>query len=462
MINDIRKIATRATYRYPLFAPTIVSINYEYTTLPVPAPAFTDGTTLYYKESFWTDFTEEERLFIFCHEIMHIVLAHIFRNKGKDREVLNWVEDAIINQFLARDGMPIPATAVNVPDALEYSVEELYEKYYKLKAEIEEFMKQFTFHIDLNTKKGKITDENGNEIEIDFSKESSTDSISASSGMALNQEYDEKKESTNGINEEIESIMRTNKNLRNEMVEEAEKDLREKAYSNNNSFSPGSASLGIELDELEVGFQRNLVDWRKYLNLTSSSGEKRVLYYEIDPDGILQKQYMNADPDETESEIVVDSSGSMDVETLKIVLREVKNILNTGEVKIGFCDTKFSGFKNIYSDRDIDKIRVVGRGGTDFSVMANSFSKNAENKIVITDGCGYFPDGFDDVLWVIIGWYESPYLMSKKGKNLNYVFIDLSDPEIRNKVRNAHTLIQAETTEEIEDETYKVLEKLIS
>lgn len=457
MKEDIKKIATRATYRYPLFAPTIVSINYEYTTLPVPAPAFTDGKTFYYKDSFWTDFTSEERLFIFCHEILHIVLAHIFRNAGKDKAVLNWVEDAIINQFLARDGLPIPAGAVNIPDALDYSVEELYEKYYQLKAEIADFMKQFTFHIDLNTKKGKITDQNGNEIEIDFSKGTPMIPMNDNPKTQAN----DTSRSNQKIKEEINSIMEANKDLRDEMVKDAENELREKAYSDNPGFNPELYSLGQELTEMEVGFQRDLVDWRKYLKLTTSSGEKRVLYYEIDPDGVLQKQYSSAEPDETESEIVIDSSGSMDIDTLKTVLREVKNILNTGEVKIGFCDTKFSGFQNIYSDSDIDKVRIVGRGGTDFEAMAAAFSPNAENKIVITDGWGFFPDGYNDVLWVIIDWFEPPFLKTLKERNIEYVFIDLSDPVIRNKVRNAHKIIKEEP-EELETETYKVLEKMIS
>ena len=92
----------------------------------------------------------------------------------------------------------------------------------------------------------------------------------------------------------------------------------------------------------------------------------------------------------------------MGIDKIRAILRECKNILSTSKVKVGFCDTNFYGWSEIKTGKDIDKISIIGRGGTDFFAMANSFSKDAGNKIVITDGYGSFPEDCPDILWVVV------------------------------------------------------------
>ena len=48
-----------------------------------------------------------------------------------------------------------------------------------------------------------------------------------------------------------------------------------------------------------------------------------------------------------ETEIVLDTSGSINEELLRNFLRECKNILHTSKVKVGCFDTKFYGFYDI-------------------------------------------------------------------------------------------------------------------
>ena len=62
--------------------------------------------------------------------------------------------------------------------------------------------------------------------------------------------------------------------------------------------------------------------------------------------------------------------------------------------------------------------------------MANSFSIDADNKIVITDGECTFPKDRPDILWIIIN-YRKPYFYSDDKENnsskINSIFINERD-----------------------------------
>lgn len=87
-----------------------------------------------------------------------------------------------------------------------------------------------------------------------------------------------------------------------------------------------------------------------------------------------------------ETEIVLDTSGSINEVLLKNFLRECKNILQHSRLKVGCFDTKFYGFHEIRTEEDIENMKFIGDGGTDFDVAVNAFSRRVENKIIFTDG----------------------------------------------------------------------------
>lgn len=147
---EINNIIDGILFRYPLFGNVIVNLEIKYIDENVPAPAFTDGKAIYYKDEFLTDYDDEEKEFILAHEIFHIVLSHLFRNIGRDQDLLNYVEDAIINQLLIRDGLKMPDGLVFLEDALDYSVEELYMKFLPEINKIKNWMGANTYHTDLS------------------------------------------------------------------------------------------------------------------------------------------------------------------------------------------------------------------------------------------------------------------------------------------------------------------------
>lgn len=396
---EINNIIKKVLFRYPIFGNVIANLKFQFTTEPVPAPAFTDGETIYYKQDFFTDFNDDEKEFVISHEIFHIVLNHLFRNLGKDRDLLNYVEDAIINQLLIRDGLVMPEGLVYVEDALYYSVDELYLKFLPKLDEIKEWMGSNTYHIEL-------TDEEINELNDKLNE-------------ILNNSY-------NSYSRDLQELMNDNQQLREELIDDFQEKLKQEAESTGYGKYAGRQ----EFPSVAVGKAAPLLYWQELLKQTLVvPDEVTTSFYEVEMDGIIRKEE-KADVGYSESEIIIDSSGSMNMQKIKAILRECKNILSSSSIRVGFCDTEFYGWNEIRNESDIDNLRIIGRGGTNFDNMANSFSKDADNKIVITDGECTFPKDRPDILWVIIN-YHKPYFYSDDVENnsskINSIFINERD-----------------------------------
>ena len=106
------------------------------------------------------------------------------------------------------------------------------------------------------------------------------------------------------------------------------------------------------------------------------------------------------------TEIILDTSGSIDETLLRNFLRECKNILQTSKVKVGCFDTKFYGFTEIKNVSDIDNMPFYGGGGTDFEVAVKAFTRRVENKIIFTDGDADMPSIPMDAIWIVFGETE--------------------------------------------------------
>ena len=175
-----------------------------------------------------------------------------------------------------------------------------------------------------------------------------------------------------------------------------------------------------------------------------ASNDTITSFYEVEMDGVIRKEE-KYDYSDSESEIIIDSSGSIDMRIIKIVLRECKNILSLSKIKVGFCDTEFYGWENINSETDIDNLHIIGCGGTDFGKMVSSFSSNADNKIVFTDGYCDFPTDRPDVLWIIIN-FEFPFYLDESYcpsiKNINYIFINARDILEYSLARDEHLVLE--------------------
>ena len=118
-----------------------------------------------------------------------------------------------------------------------------------------------------------------------------------------------------------------------------------------------------------------------------------------------------------ETEIVIDTSGSINDNLLKNFLKECKNILQHSKLKVGCFDTKFYGFNEIRTEKDIENMKFVGGGGTDFNIAVNAFSRRVENKIIFTDGQALMPNMALDAIWIVFGTTK----INPKGGKVIYI-----------------------------------------
>ena len=90
--------------------------------------------------------------------------------------------------------------------------------------------------------------------------------------------------------------------------------------------------------------------------------------------------------------------------------------MKTSKVKVGCFDTKFYGFQEIRKLSDIDNMKFVGGGGTDFNAAVNAFSRRVENKIIFTDGEADMPYKSLNAVWIVFG---DRVINPKGGKVIN-------------------------------------------
>ena len=151
-----------------------------------------------------------------------------------------------------------------------------------------------------------------------------------------------------------------------------------------------------------IGTSKPIVDWRYYLREATTRFDVDWSFMNAEVEyGILNPKLEEYPIPETE--IVLDTSGSVNEELLKNFLRECKNILHHSALKVGCFDTKFYGFHEIRRIEDIENMKFEGGGGTDFNAAVEAFSRRVQNKIIFTDGYADMPDEAIDAIWIVFG-----------------------------------------------------------
>lgn len=392
---DIETIKRRLLIKYPLFgsivaATEFVKDNNCYSN-GVPT-AGTDGKKVYYHEDALNNITEDEQVFLFAHEVCHIALNHINRSEGKDKEVWNIATDGVINALLKKDGLPLIEGSVDIKKAINYDAEELYEEL-------------------LKEKKDKNKDGNSQSSNQDVGHDTHSAWEKALEDAKNQTQAETKNDFLEEAQKEFESlgekeVFKQNKTERKRNLEKLQDDLVRESHT---------ASSTKDLRTVKnIGNSSPLIDWRRLL--------KEAVKYDIDwsyrnatiEDGVVTP-YLEEIP-RPETEILLDTSGSVSETLLKNFLRECKNILKTSKVKVGCFDDEFYGFTEIRTEEDIDKMEFVGGGGTDFDVAVNAFTRRVENKIIFTDGESYMPDKAIDAIWIVFG---DKKINPKGGKVIN-------------------------------------------
>ena len=185
-------------------------------------------------------------------------------------------------------------------------------------------------------------------------------------------------------------------------LEDKKKQLEELKEAISKQASQAGTSTNRDVRTVnDIGTAKPIVDWRHVL--------REAIKYDVDwsyKNATLEDGVVSANLEEQpmpETEIVLDTSGSINEVLLKNFLRECKNILQHTKLKVGCFDTEFYGFHEIRTEEDIENMRFEGGGGTDFDVAVGAFSRRVENKIIFTDGEASMPDRPLDAIWIVFG-----------------------------------------------------------
>ena len=458
---NVESIKRRLLVKYPFFGSVVANSNFI--AEPAVGTAGTDGKNIYYNPNFIESITDDQQTFIFAHEICHIAFDHIFRSEGKDKYLWNIATDSVVNAFLKQDGLPIVEDGVDIPEAINYDAEEMYKKLLEKKKQQQngqgngqnqqgsqqqssssgENSQEQDKQSQEQSSNGSSKDSQGEEKQQDVGhdthsmwdkaiekrhqeeqsqsnseqsddkdedKQSLLDKLSKmfdkkKEQQEKQQQPDEKqnKEQEKKKNEEIKKLtelgekeaFKQNKIERKKQLEELRKALASQSHGHGNTTNSERRNI------TDIGTSEPLIDWRRLL--------KEAVKYDIDwsyqnagiEDGVVTA-YLEEMP-RPETEIVLDTSGSIDETLLRNFLRECKNILQTSKVKVGCFDTQFYGFTEIKDVSDIDNLPFYGGGGTNFEVAVNAFTRRVENKIIFTDGDANMPNTPIDAIWIVFG-----------------------------------------------------------
>lgn len=459
MKYDITALKRKMLVKYPFFGSVVASVDYK-ENKDIPT-AGTDGETIYYNPEYLEGLSVEEQTFIFAHEVCHIAFNHILRSEGKNPELWNIATDGVINQFLKRDGLKMAPSGVDMAEAINYDAEQLYEKLLQEKQQRQQQSGQGNSQQNqqgnqqqssggsqggnnqqqpqsqqgnsgggnLQEQENQLHEHSGGEFGEDSQKEDkSKQDVGHDTHSMWEQavkKHKEQQEKTDKKENLIDKLLGKDKDKKGKEKTELEKKQEElESIGEKNAFKKNLEDKKKQLEELketiskqaaqagtstnrdirtvnDIGTAKPLIDWRYVL--------RETIKYDVDwsyKNATLEDGVVSANLEEQpmpETEIVLDTSGSINEVLLKNFLRECKNILQHTKLKVGCFDTEFYGFHEIRTEEDIEKMRFEGGGGTDFDVAVGAFSRRVENKIIFTDGEASMPDMPLDAIWIVFG-----------------------------------------------------------
>ena len=405
--------------KYPRFGSEIAVANIEFKDNLKYHTAATDGKNIYVDPNYFADLSENDRLFTIAHEIMHIKFMHMYRLKDKsgvkrDPELWNIATDAIINANLERDGFTIKEGYVNMPEALDYSAEEFYQKLLqeKEKKEQEQDNENSEQTENQNSDEGKSQGDDHSLWEEAFKEQQNSQKKGQrqdenSQKQEQGQEQEQTGEEHTNIDFDEKGEFEDNRKEKREKF----KSRREKTEKDIRSTDKGTIELG------NIGKSKEEIDWklllRREVEKTETIWSQRR---SIAENNYAYRLEENDIEDEAETEVMIDVSGSVDLELVKSFLRQLKPLLEQSKLRVGCFNEQFWGLVDIKNVKDIDNFTIPkgARGHSawteDWDLAVRSFTKKGEiNKIVFTDGypCpGTMPKEDlkrENIIWLVYG-----------------------------------------------------------
>jgi predicted metal-dependent peptidase len=319
--------------------------------------------------------TASQRIAVLKHETLHLVFKHLFRDLiKKDPELMNIAADIVVNQYIGQWDLPESAVTLNTFPDMELEAEQTMEYYYERLSELKAKM-----DTGKKGRKSKYPESQKAFEDIYGNQRHSDHSAWVDESASGNQ---------SGLKEILESQL-----------------MNATARTNQKSFGnlPGEIQRAIKL--IEEG-RKPSVDWKRQLRLFASSHGKTYVSHTMKR---ISKRYGTRPGIRIRRlnrvVVVIDTSGSIDNDTLMLFMAEIEGIRRTGaEITVIESDCEV---QNVYAYRRGKEISMQGGGGTDFDPAFEYINSRKSGSF---DACIYLTDGYapepeikprTSILWVL-------------------------------------------------------------
>lgn len=336
-------------------------------------------------EKFWTDLSEDHKLGLLKHELLHIAFQHLTTfTMFSDKKMANIAMDMEINQYI--DGHWLPEGGIDINDYADLNLDRRAgSKYYYDKLKQAEKTKKIT---------GSCGDDNMDKLLDGMEQGQGQITIGPASGRDGDKDVDIPDHKW----EEFEDMPDAEKKLIEKQLQRVLTEAKEQTIKKR-GYVPGEISGLIKLDEVIPP----KFNWKNYIKrftgistkiFTRKLRRKENKRYSDNP-GLKIKMRQNM-------LVGIDTSGSVCNDELKEFMNEIHHLYKAGvDITIVQCDTQIQSIKKYDGKFELE---VSGRGGTYFEPVLEHFESNRQFTSLI-----YFTDGeaWTDmkprkpVLWVL-------------------------------------------------------------
>ena len=364
-------------------------------------------------ETFWMSLSEEHRLGLLKHELLHIAFGHLTTYfKYSDKRLANIAMDMEINQYIDRTWLPGAELSADGFNALKTAVQLELEYAKENNATLEELkaiadklpprgvMLEDYADLNLDIKAGanyyydKLREAKDKKDQTGTSGDSNFDALCDQMDQGDNDGMPD-----HSTWEDFENLTEAEQKLIEKQLQKVLSDAKDQTIKKRGTI-PGEIDGVIKLDEITAA----KFDWRGYIRrftgVSSKVYTKKIRRKEnrrfSDNPGlkIKMKQHML---------LAIDTSGSVSNDELTEFMSEIHHIYKAGvDITIIQCDTSI---RSIESYKGKNELEVHGRGGTQFDPVLeyyNEHQREFTSLVYFTDGeCDASVRPKGNVLWVI-------------------------------------------------------------
>jgi predicted metal-dependent peptidase len=364
-------------------------------------------------ETFWTSLSENHRLGLLKHELLHIAFGHLTTYfKYSDKQLANIAMDMEINQYIDRSWLPGAELSSDDFKALKEAVTAELEQAKENNATQEELqaiaeklpprgvMLEDYADLNLDIKAGanyyyeKLREAKDKKDQTGTSGDANFDALCDQMDQG-----DKDGMPDHSTWEDFENLTEAEQKLIDKQLQKVLSDAKEQTVKKRGTV-PGEIEGVIIVEEITAA----KFDWRGYIRrftgvstkvYTKKIRRKENRRFSDNPGmKVKMKQHML---------LAIDTSGSVSNDELTEFMSEIHHIYKAGvDITIVQCDTSI---RSIESYKGKNELKVHGRGGTYFDPVLeyyNEHQRQFTSLVYFTDGeCDAHVKPKGNVLWVL-------------------------------------------------------------